>query len=161
MQKTPADRKRQDLAFEIRLIERAKARNVGSAKWLISRLVTELRSGAELSEAARAFLADSLEKAAENPKHAGVALGLVPPKARPEIDLMGRAVQVGRFLERRQKEGLPLKSSRGDLNGAFTLAAAKFHISESGVERAWAIYRETKKQFEQTWNDLEKQGYFK
>lgn len=161
MQKTPADRKRQYLAFEIRLIEGAKARHVRSAKWLISRLVTELKSGAELSEPARAFLADSLENAAENPKRAGVALGLVPRKARPEINSLGRAVQIGRFLERRQKEGLPLKSSRADLNGAFTQAAAKFHMSESGVERAWAIYRENMKQFEQTWNDLEKQGYFK
>lgn len=161
MQAKSKQLKARGISIEDLLIEGAKLRKVRSAEWLISRVIVALRSGAEISQPVREFLAGALELAIASPKHAGAALGLVPPKARPGSDMGGRAVKIGLFLEARKKEGLPLKSSRVDLEGAFALAALKFHMSESGVERAWATYREMKKPIDQAIEEMEKQGNFK
>ncbi|MEZ5461089.1 hypothetical protein [Dokdonella sp.] len=159
MQAKSKQLKTRGVAIEDLLIEGAKMRNVRSAEWLMSRVIAALRSGAEISQPVREFLAGALELAIASPNCAGAALGLVPPKARPGSNMGGRAVKIGLFLEARRKEGLPLKSSRSD--GAFALAASKFNMSESGIERAWARYREMKKPIDEAIEAMEKQGYFK
>lgn len=148
-------------SIESVIVEGAKRRNVCHSKWLISRFVADLRSGVEISQTVREFFAGALEHAVSDPKSAGAALGLVPPKARPKKDDSTLDIRVGKYLEAKIKGGMPLRPSKRNLVGAFTSAAERFETSESSVERAWKRYRERRASLEESWNKLVAQGTIK
>jgi len=139
-------------------IRGAKERSVRNATWLISCFVSDLRSGAPISQRAREFFAEALERAVANPKNAGAALGLIPPKARPKKDTGTSDTKVGLYLEAKVKSGFPLRSGKRFPEGAFASAAKKFHMSESNIERAWKRHREIRALLEESWKQRVAEG---
>lgn len=103
-------------------------------KRLIRSLAEQLLDGRKLTFWAREYLHDALIAIADKPSTAGAALGLVRPKHRPrsgELEL-----KKWRIAERIIALELPLKSNRKQ-EGAATIVAREFHVSEAAALAAW------------------------
>lgn len=155
---TPAQLQRLAVSIEEMNIRGARERSVRNATSLISCFVSDLRSGAVISQRAREFFADALERAVADPKNAGAELGLIPPKARPKKHTAATDAKVGLYLAAKVKNGIPLRSSKRFPEGAFASAAKKFHMSESNIERAWKRYREIRELLEESWKQRVAEG---
>jgi|GEM_PF-5477618 len=120
-------------ADELRNLDGLETRRPDHASRALLLMVWKLRRGEDLTDRERACLADALERAVDDPRKAGAALGLVQKRSRgltpQEIyDEVGADVWRYHFVER-----LPLTANR-DTEGAFAKVAEIRGIPEKTVE---------------------------
>jgi len=118
-------------------LDGARNRQPQSAQVLLSWICESLRKYRALSPEWADFIAEALEKAVENPKRAGVALGLIGKRQRPRTyGKWRRDDELAAKVRALQLQGMPLKDGRRG-NGAFTHVANESHVGKRTVERAW------------------------
>jgi hypothetical protein len=137
-----SDEQRRALAavFEKSLVRGARDRSPGFAVALLGYVVSDLRTGAPLSDEVRQYLADALELAAASPTKAGVALGLIPKRSRPKGDLFSeRNRTIVRMLELLRDQGFPPHGNRQG-NSTFAAVGNVVGVSEHTVSRVWIAH---------------------